>query len=84
MAEMKSILNIMCKQKSEANDKCYLYVIQPKHDYEDLNEDEDNWQGKIYHQQNFNKQKFAEINTQVKNLANKQSQSNKEIKVKMD
>ena len=55
MAEMKSIINIMSRKKSEDKDKIYLYVIQPKHDYEDLNEDDDKWQGKIHHQQNFNK-----------------------------
>ena len=80
MAEMKSIINIISRKKSEDKDKIYLYVIQPKHDYEDLNEDDDKWQGKIHHQQNFNKQKFEEINTEVKKSANKQTKEIKEIK----
>ena len=53
MAEMKSIINIMSRKKNEDEHECYIYVIQPKHNYEDLNEDNDNWQGKIYQQQNF-------------------------------
>ena len=65
MADMKSVINILSKKKNEDEDQIYLYVIQPKHDYEDLNEDDDNWQGKIYHQQNFIKQKFDEINTKA-------------------
>ena len=73
MADMKSIINIMSRKKSEEEDKIYLYVIQPKQNFEDLNEEDDNWQGKIYHQQNFNKQKFEEINAEVK-------KSSKEIK----
>ena len=80
MADMKSTINIMSRKKNEDDYKCYLYVIQPKQNYEDLNEEDDNWQGKIFHQQNFNKQKFEEVNTEVKKLANKQNQSTKEIK----
>merc|ERR1719384_2273246 len=78
MADMKSTINIMSKNKNEDEDKIYLYVIQPKRNYEDLNEDDDNWQGKIYHQQNFNKSKFEEINTEVKKLATKQNHTTKE------
>ena len=50
MADMKSVINIINRKKNEDEDKIYLYVIQPKKNYEDLNEDDDNWQGKIYHQ----------------------------------
>ena len=53
MAEMKNIISIMNRNKNEDDDQIYLYVIQPKQDYEDVNEDDDNWQGNIYHQQNF-------------------------------
>ena len=70
MADMKSSINIMSRKKNEDADKIYLYVIQPKQNYEDLNEEDDNWQGKIHHQQNFNKQKFEEISTEVKKSAN--------------
>ena len=80
MADMKSTINIMSRKKNEDDYKCYLYVIQPKQNYEDLNEEDDNWQGKIFHQQNFNKQKFGEINSEVKKLANKQTKETKEIK----
>ena len=55
----------MSRNKNEDEDKIFLYVIQPKQNFEDLNEDEDNWQGKIYHQQNFNKQKFEEMSTEA-------------------
>jgi len=56
MTDMMSIINVMSRKKSEDEDKIYLYVIQPKQNYEDLNEDDDIWQGKIHHQQNFIKQ----------------------------
>ena len=67
MADMKSVIDIMSRNKNEDKYKCYLYVIQPKKNYEDLNEDDDTWQGKIYHQQNFNKQKFEEMSTEAQN-----------------
>ena len=78
MPDMRRIIKIMSRNKNEDEDKIFLYVIQPKKNFEDLNEDEDNWQGKIYHQQNFNKQKFEEINTEVKKLATKQNHTTKE------
>ena len=81
MADMRRIIKIMSRNKNEDEDKIFLYVIQPKKNFEDLNEDDDNWQGKIYHQQNFNKQKFEEINAEVKEvkkLANKQNHTTKE------
>ena len=71
MADMRSSINIMSGKRNEDEDKIYLYVIQPKKNYEDLNEEDDNWQGKTLHQQNFNKEKFEEVNTEVKKLANK-------------
>ena len=70
MIDMKSIIDIMSRTENEDEDKIYLYVIQPKQNFEDVNEEEDAWQGKIYHQQNFNKQKFEEINSEVKKSAN--------------
>ena len=43
MADMKSVINILSKKKNEDEDQIYLYVIQPKQNYEDLNEGDETW-----------------------------------------
>ena len=80
MADMRSIIKIMRCKKNVEERKIYLYVIQPKHNYEDLNEADEDWQGKVYHQQNFNKYKFEELTTEVKKLGSRQNQTTNEIK----
>jgi len=43
MAGMTGIIKIRSRKKNEDEDKIYLYVIQPKQNYEDLNEDDETW-----------------------------------------
>ena len=50
MADMKSIIDIFGSNKKVDEQGHYLYVVMRKYDVEDLNEDDDNWQGKIFHQ----------------------------------
>ena len=50
MADMKSIIDVLGTKKKVDEQGHYLYVIMRKYDVEDLNEDDDNWQGKIFHQ----------------------------------
>ena len=53
MTDMISVTKLISRKRNENEDKIYFYLIQPKNNYEDLNEDDDNWQGRIQHQQNF-------------------------------
>ena len=56
MTDMISITNMLSRKNNENEDEIYFYLIQPKQNYEELNEDDENWQGRINHQQNFIKQ----------------------------
>ena len=48
MADMKCIIDIFSKKEVDEHGH-YLYVIMRKYDVEDLDEDDENWQGKIFH-----------------------------------
>ena len=53
MGDMKPIIEVISPKKKVDEQGHYLYVIMRQYDVEDLNEDDDNWQGKMLHQQNF-------------------------------
>ena len=53
MGDMKPIIEVISPKKKIDEQGHYLYVIMRQYDVEDLNEDDDNWQGKMLHQQNF-------------------------------
>ena len=50
MADMKSIIDFFGSKKHVEEQGHFLYVIMRKYDVEDLNEDDENWAGKIFHQ----------------------------------